>query len=459
MSFILAVVYVITCGGLIWLLLTRRDVIFAQYGVLGLFSLGYYPLPVLFKPLSSLAGTEDEKVFSALLIHWVFLIAILAGSFATARLVGAVRPLSLGRLDEFCYKYRFFFSAVAFGLYVAYVLTTPQTSYASEDFDAFFEQKSPVRSILAAVSELCISFICVSFAVDSAKKNHKSLVIFGGMVVAIVLATLPLGQRTATLTPIMFLFASMAAQRQSGKALQVLGVGLIVLMAVSPFAVYLREARRAKNGDFLNTSEVAGKFTVESNPLMQSFQSIIDRSDLVYNTVYMKDYIDETEYVGWKYYYSVAVSPIPRFVYPNKPYVLSSNGNIDGELSVLAWKEMNGGLGSLTAFGGITAYREGGWAGVLLDGLADGALFVLIARWLGGGGYLAKVFYSIFFVMFAVAKAPPCFFEALATFLGQAPLIVSLIFISKLPLYGVRRMTPSSRSPLRAPKLAPREFN
>ncbi len=106
---------------------------------------------------------------------------------------------------------------------------------------------------------------------------------------------------------------------------------------------------------------------------MQSFESILGRSDLISVTVYMKDYIDNVGYVGWEYYYSVLVSPVPRFLYPDKPYVLSSNGRLDGEISALAWKEIMGGLGSLTAFGGLTAYREGGWLGVVLDGFADGA--------------------------------------------------------------------------------------
>jgi hypothetical protein len=95
---------------------------------------------------------------------------------------------------------------------------------------------------------------------------------------------------------------------------------------------------------------------------------------------------------------------------------------------------MVGGLGSLTAFGGLTAYREGGWIAVILDGLAAGALFAGIARWFGQGGTIARIYYVQFFVLFAVQKAPPCFFEALASFLGQSPVIVLLFLLGKLPL-------------------------
>jgi len=460
MSISLAILFVFVCCYLFWLLLTRKELIFSQLGVLGVFSLGYYPLPVLFKPLSSLAGTDDDKVFYALLVHFLFLISILFGAFSSLRVLATIKPLGLGWLDNLCYRHRFTLAVAAFFLYIAYVMTTPQTSYATENFEAYFEEKSPVRSILGAVSEICMGFICVSYAADSVKGARlRGPLIFGSMIALIVLLTLPLGQRTVTLAPIMLLFGAMASHKQSVKAIRILGIGVMVLFTISPFAVYLREARRSQSGEFLSASEVAGKYQLDANPLMQSFQSLIDRSDLVYNTVYMKDYIDRTEYVGFPYYYSVMVSPIPRLIYPTKPYVLSSNGQLDGEISILAWKEMIGGLGSLTAFGGLTAYREGGWAAVVLDGLADGAFFVFLARWLGGGGFVAKVFYSIFFLAFAVAKAPPCFFEGLAGFLGQAPLIGILLFISKLPMRGEPRIIVRSSPNVASLTISPEKPN
>jgi hypothetical protein len=132
---------------------------------------------------------------------------------------------------------------------------------------------------------------------------------------------------------------------------------------------------------------------------------------------------------------------VPRFLYPGKPYILSANGKIDGEISVLAWRVMVGGLGSLSAFGGLTAYREGGWAAILVDGLADGAFFFVIARWLGGGGWVARILYANFFVMFVVGKAPSDFFESLTAFLGQVPVMIVLYLISRSPLVaGARQM-------------------
>lgn len=442
MSFLLALIYLLTCLGLVWTMVKYRGLVTTQLGVLAIFSLGYYPLPVLFQPISSLAGISDDRIFPALLVHWLFLLSILAGSFLSVGVRRSIRPLTFGVVDGIAQRYRPFIAWCAFGTYLLYSSTVTQTSYAAEDFDAYFETSSNLASILSAFTGLCDAFVALSFASAVTDKDRSQTILYGAMMTVMVLLQLPLGQRLAVLTPIVMLFAAMACAKQFKTAVRVLGVAVLILAIVSPFAVFLREARRSLNGEFLSASEVAGKFQVSDNPLLQSFESIVDRSDLVYNTVFMKEYIDRTEYVGWQYYYSALVSPIPRVIYPEKPYVLSSTGNLDGEISVLSWQVMIGGLGSLTAFGGLTAYREGGWLAVLIDGVAAGGLFVFVARWLGEGSLLAKMFYVMFFSRFFVAKAPASFFESLVIILGQAS-VVAILILASMALGLLMRSRPS----------------
>ncbi|MCI4679534.1 O-antigen polysaccharide polymerase Wzy [Rhodoblastus acidophilus] len=444
-SFILALAYVVTCLWLMTLMARRRTVISVHLGTIALFSLGYYPLPVLFKPLSSLAPIPDEKVFYALLIHYLFLCALVISCLGCAKLTRAVPVMNFGALDHIALRHLYRLAWAAFGLYLAYIATTPRTSYGTENFDAFFEQKSNFRSLVSAVAVFASGFICIAYAIASAHGRRRAQFTYGAMIVLLVALALPLGQRLAAIAPIMMLFAAMAVTRQTGRALRILAAAVIFLMAVSPFAVYLREARRDKSGEFLSAPQVAGHYQVSSNPAFQSFQSIIDRSDLIFNTVFMKDYIDRTGYANWLYYYSVLVSPVPRLIFPDKPYVLSTDGAIDGEISVQAWRLAFGSLGSLTAFGGLTAYREGGWIGVILDGLALGLLFSLLARWLGEGSFLARVFYINFFLLFAVQKVPPDFFEALAGLLGHAPLILALLIVALTPIFT--RLPPRGVAP------------
>ncbi len=85
------------------------------------------------------------------------------------------------------------------------------------------------------------------------------------MLIVIVVLTLPLGQRLIMLTPIVILFAAMTCTRQINKALRILVIAIVALFVASPFAVYLREARRAQNGDFLSASEVAGSYHFSDN--------------------------------------------------------------------------------------------------------------------------------------------------------------------------------------------------
>jgi hypothetical protein len=441
MADVLAIIYVVTCVILIVVMFRRRDLLDVQFGVLAVFSIGYFPLPVLFKPMTDLVGYEDDQIAVALLIHWLFLLSVIGGAAAMKKFGPTVRPLSFGALDAFVARKRYSIATLAFAMQVAYAATGPATSYATEDFTAYFEEKSLIFSILAAGSGLCVGFVAVSYARAASERSLRAKWAFGAMLVAIVALTLPLGQRLAVLTPVMIALAAMSATQQVKKAFRILVIAVAVLAIVSPFAVYLREARRTHSGQFLSASDVVQDYQLSDNPFSQSFQSILNRSDLVMNTIVMKDYIDRTEYVGLPYYYSVIVSPVPRFLYPGKPYILSANGKIDGEISVLAWRVMVGGLGSLSAFGGLTAYREGGWAAILVDGLADGAFFFVIARWLGGGGWVARILYANFFVMFVVGKAPSDFFESLTAFLGQVPVMIVLYLISRSPLVaGARQM-------------------
>lgn len=446
-SSLLALIYAATCLALIGAMVLRRSLLSVHFGVIALFSLGYYPLPVLGKAWTSLAQTSDEKIFSALLIHYLFLCSALVAATLASPRVGAIRPLGFGVLDALVLRHSSLLALVAFGLYLGFVATTPRTSYASEAFDEFFEQKSNIRSILAAVSGFSSGLVSFLFALAARRGEKRAQIVCGAMILTIVALALPLGQRLAAIAPIMMLFAAMATLGQTGKAFRLLIGAVIFLLAVSPFAVHLRQTRRDVSGNFLSASQAAQNYRLDDNPLAQSLQSILDRSDLVFNTVVMKDEIERTGFVGWRYYYSVVVAPVPRFLYPEKPYVLSDNGAIDGEISVRAWRLAYGTLGSLTAFGGLTAYSEGGWIGVVLDGLALGALFAVLARWLGQGGLLARVFYVNFFVILAVQKVPPAFFEALASILGLAPPILLLFIVSRLRIF-VRRAPPTSCWPL-----------
>jgi hypothetical protein len=126
--------------------------------------------------------------------------------------------------------------------------------------------------------------------------------------------------------------------------------------------------------------------------------------------------------------------PIPRAIFPNKPYQLSTDGTMWGELSVVSWvlDHGRGTIGSLTAFGGISAYQEGGWPAVVVDGLFTGFLFSLLAASLANGSSTAKLFYVLLFPLLAVKRVPPNLFESIAEVLTVVPFLVAAFVIDRI---------------------------
>jgi len=447
MDIALAIVYLLLCFCLAWKVCFGRDVIWGHLGVLAIFSVAYYPFPVLLKSWSHLSDYPDANIFGALAIHFVFLVALLAGLSVLWRCRGLIRPLRFEALDGLATRFMFPLAAVASVLYFIYFYTSDLSSYSAEDVTTFFEEKDPYRQILSALAGLLVALIALSFSLALRRGRLLRAATLGGIIGLIVLTSLSTGARIIIITPLIMVFAALFITGQRVKAFQTILAVAAILVTISPLIVYMRENRSAVSSKSAVIDATSG-FTYGDSPFARLVQGVVDRSDLIYVTINLKDLIDRTNYVGWQFYYSVAVVPIPRLVYPDKPYLLSDNGKIDGEISVLAWRTMVGGLGSLTAFGGLVAYREGGWLAVVLDGLAAGAFAAFLARWLGEGGFLARLFYLNLFVQIAAAKAPASFFEMLASFLGVAPLILILHFVSKAPMFvQVGQLRRLSRSP------------
>lgn len=424
----LALVFLATCAVMVSRLYFCRDLVDLHIGVLGVFALGYYPLPVLFKGISSLRYTDSATIFEALLIHWVFVVSLLAGAFLLRAAV-PVKPLRLPHLDALFLRWQVAICALAFGVFVTYAQTQQLTSYSAEDFEQFFQDRGPFFAIVAALAGLSQAIIATSLAGAVKNRRPRLLALFGSMFLMCVGLTIFLGQRLIILTPLVMLLAALYSDGQRKWALRMLVITVTVLIVSSPVVVFLRNTRAGNLSSSAATSTVSG-FSFGDNAFGAMLQSVIDRSDLIYVTATMKEVVDAAPAPGLLYYRSVLQIPVPKLLLADKPYLLSDNGLPEGEMSIWAWKTMVGGTGSLTAFGGLVAYREGGWLGVVLNGLATGLFFAVVARWLGGGGLVARMFYAVLFVDLAIAKVPPSFFEALAAFMGLLPFILAAIAMS-----------------------------
>ncbi len=420
-----------------YLLLIRRMVIgtglvWCHLGILSVFSIGYYVLPILvMRPY--LASFDSSDISLALVMQVEFQVSIFFGVLLGFRLFPRPVGFKIERLDSwFAENYRVVFIS-AFIVYLVVTGLYAQTSYEADDNYLYFVDRDPMMSIWAGTTGLCLALLALGFAMELKSGRKPIAWAFGCAIFITVGLSLSLAQRLATIMPLAMVLAALFVTKQRVAAFRWCLLIVFVLLLSSPFMVFMRETTFNSRGS--ERTVTAGKeFSFGDNALISSAESIIDRADLLGNSIKLKTYVDSDGYVGWMYYYSVLVSPIPRLLLANKPYVMSNDGTIWGHLSVIAWRMDSGGfgaIGSVTAFGAITAYSQGGWIAVALDGVADGLLIVFLARWLGEGGMLAQLVYIILLPVLTIKRVPPSFLESLTESL---PLCVGLLALAVVGL-------------------------
>lgn len=405
-----------------------------QLGVVAVFSIGYYCLPIWFKSRSSLGYRDEALVAETLVIFLLFLGFVVVGTWVGRRVVREQLGLDTSALDGFVDSHRLRLSILAFGLFLFYYTTQELTSYSAADSRVYFSQRGGSSAIIAAAADLALAWLALSIALASRDRRRLDFIASVFMLGFCVFLLLFVGQRLALLTPIAMVMAAFAFTGQMKGAFRTLGLAVLALLIVSPIAVAVRESGS------VSAEYVVGSYSYGDDPGDTIFQSIIDRGDLLDVSAGMKQYIDADPLPGPMYYSSVLLNPIPRVLFPagSKPFPLSTDGSPTGELSIYAWGKLHGsGMGSLSAFGGIVAYREMRWPGVVLNGILTGVFFVWASRWLGQGGLVGKLFYAGLFVSLSIRKAPPSFWESILALMPLLPLLALAVLGDRLQKYVV----------------------
>ncbi|WP_454724287.1 MULTISPECIES: hypothetical protein [Cupriavidus] len=430
--------YFAVCAILLVRMLMRQTMPSIHLGLLALFSVGYMIVPLLMKAEASLTSFAPETIAVALSIHFLYFLSLLLG-FACVAAARNIRPVSAPRLDELIDSHRGLVFFVCLVVYVTYFFSNDVTSYSSDDFEKFFHERSPYVALIATVAGYSQALMAVTFALSVRRSSRLMRVAMAAGFAGVVVLLLSAGQRLAVLAPCIMLFVAFANFGQKRQAFKILGGSLVVLLLLSPFAVYLREAGTLATGK-AKILEAASDFSYGDSTAGTALKSIAERADLLSNTIYLKAYIDHHDYVGPEYYYSVLISPVPRLLLGEKPYPVSSDGTIDGEISNLAWRIIVGwSTGSLTAFGAITAYRQGGWLVLIIDGLLVGALGAYLCRRLAGGGAVGGMFYVIILPIIAVKRVPASLMEALADILPMLPAFLVVLALDRILQRRARR--------------------
>lgn len=450
MEYLISFLFFLLCLGLIWRMTRARDVVDFQLGVIATFSIGYYCLPIWFRELSPLRWHTPSEVAAVALIFFLFLLFVVLGTWMGRRIVPRRVALVLPGLDPTLYRNMRIITIAAFLFYLYHYSTQTLTSYSAENFEAFFTERGPLHSLLALIAASALAWIAIAIAQAWKGGRRSDLILYSAMFAFCLLLLLLVGQRLALLTPLAMLAAALAITGQPRRAVSMLGVMVLVLLIVSPIAVFIRESLADKKVD--DAQSALGEFSYGDSAFSTMFQSIIDRGDLIYVAVQLKPLIDVAPLPGPIYYTSVIMNPIPRGLFPGgfKPYPLSTNGLPTGELSIYSWRYLKGSsTGSLSAFGGIVAYRELRWAGVMLNGMMTGVLFVFLSRWLGSGGPILQVLYLQLFVAHAIKKVPPSFFEAILQVMPLLPVILLAVLLNAVgSRFRYRSRRPLARNDL-----------
>jgi len=442
MSFFIGLLFVLLGGFTMWSAATRPNAFSIFSATLGLFSIGYYSLPLVLRSFSTLDRVSDVDVNEAALMSIIYIICVLASFRMAASRSGRFRGFQFREIDRLAVENWWPVTTIAAILYLAYIMSTTLTFYNADSIEDYLQDRSQIVGILGFFSNYLLAILSLNFAIAIQQRRMFRVGVVL-LIYAVIEVRLAQGaQRLLFITPIFMVVTALAGLRQYRVAGTALLTGVAALLVVSPFFV----AQRGVRGD---APSARTQVSYEKGVGVTTLQSIADRSDLIYNMTFLKRYVDSHGYVGPLFYESVLVTPIPRFLMRNKPFVLSDNGRPDGEASILAWRLIVGeSLGSLTAFGPIVAYREGGWAALVFDGLAAGVLFALSIGIAARSGFFGLAFLPLLFLNFTVTKVPTSFFEGLAGVLVLLPMLFTLLLVNAFLALATGRPDPAfSRQP------------
>ncbi len=442
MHVVLALIFIGICLLPVVMTLWRPSALTAFCAVSGVFSIGYYGLPMLLIERSTLRYLPESEISITIGMALLFLVGLLTGVLAQqSRGAANDSKFSFNMLDGFLLRHWWYGAALSNAVIISYYALDTITIYQVSDVEGFFESQSVFQGLLGFLSSFAQAFSALYLVHALGKKNKIRILFAGAGILIQTLLVLDAGQRLVLITPLFLVMAAMVAFRSFRMAGATLGAGVAFLLIISPFAVAVR------SGAWNNTQDLqAETFTYGENAVDNVLQSIVDRGDILQNMATLKAHVDLHGKVGPMYYYSVLVIPIPRAIYPEKPYVLSDTGTIDGDASVLAWRLSVGpSLGSLTAFGSIVAYREGGLLWVPINGFLTGLLIAFLLTWFQRSGFTGHAFFCMAFLNWGIRKVPPSLMEVMVDVMTYLPVLGALYVLNQL-LAGEFRLKTASAS-------------
>ncbi len=416
----------------IYLMYLHSDGRYLILGLLSLFSLGYYVLPVFFMHLSDLSVQTNYDIMAMLLLNILFFVALFSGYILVTEryCLNTTFRIRFDVFDLWISKYPVIFFSIAYAIWMAYFLRGGLTSYGSEDIESYFSDRDPLEGFLARAAATSISMMSLTLVICFLQRR-KLFILLGLLYLSCVALLLTTAQRLAVIGPLFMLIATLSVFGYQRSANRIILFAVMLLLLISPLMVFVREFQGATGyNKFFLASE---SFSYGAGSIVESLlASILGRADLLNVSIYLKNYIDANGFVQGLYYESILASFVPKFIWADKPYPLSDDGTIWGEISVLAWQLMKGNsTGSLSAFGAISAYREGGWWWTPINGFFTGALLAYLYFLLTRCGLFGRMIFSSLIVVMCIRNVPPSFFQLLVFLVAPLYVMVVMYLLDK----------------------------
>ncbi|WP_411846127.1 hypothetical protein AAFN60_00020 [Roseibacillus persicicus] len=402
--------------------------------LLAFFGSGYYVVPLLMPKESGWKEIPEDLKGAVLSLHFGYLVMFLCGMMVFSWIDGKKK---IGRFSEDTFSKWFLFRLIhqnslwflgcALVLLAYFSVNGVGTSYESDDrYEYFTAGRGPIER-LSVIVPFVQGFVCYMIAGLFSQKKWRKFSIVLAVYVLISLISSFKGQRLAAIIPFVMLFVFSVRQIGLKKALPGLVAIGVFLVIISPVAVFFRESWANQDEKSVRDQLVV---YLEDGPSDEGvFTTIGERADLYYVT-YLFLSEEELEFDRIRYVSSVLFAFLPREFRPNPHYPLSDDGSIYGETSVVAWfieRRNYSQVGSLTAFGGLYAFREGGWFWVPVNGFLCGAfgsfLCTCFARW----GLMGSFFLGVFTLSFVVKYVPSSLFQLLVSLSQYMNVIFAIV--------------------------------
>lgn len=417
----------IVCFYTIRQMLFKTSLVWLALGITGLFSIGYYIIPIFYQEASGLKNVYHSDLLELQFMSILFFVALILGANLSFNYFSnkKSKAVTFLRLDNFFIKRHKILFFMSFILWLVYFFNGSLTAYSSDNFEDYFHNRSLLDGFLGTFSIYGQAIMAVStcYAIKEKTGSGKLFIV---LYIVVILMSFVSGQRLFVITPLFMLVVALCIYVDYKKSLRLIFLGVLFLMLISPLMVFIREYQSTTSGKEKALSAIQ-QYDVGNSYVDNALLSLAERADLLSVSAELKDYYEKHTFDHLEYFNSVICSFIPKIVFPNKPYPLSDNGDMSGEASVQAWKIIVGNsTGSLSAFGSITAYREGGWLWVFINGFLSGSLLSIVIYHFSRGGHWATILFISVFVSLTIKNVPTSFFYMIV---ALAPLFYAWFFL------------------------------